>query len=209
MELVIGQGYGLVLFSLVVTLVKYSDGTPFGPERLRTNLNLKRTSADLQDLVTGLCSELEVYGHGTEAREDDVTVLAFSYLKGDRAQAEISVEAKEEEFFQVQQFLRRQLEENQLGGVFYAHLSVAVEEAFALVASRLGTRGEILVRCAVEEQTGQVTVSLLYPGPQEDPLTQLTSVQEDAVAFIRRSVDALQYRYQDGRNVIILQKTTK
>ena len=109
----------------------------------------------------------------------------------------------------MQQFLRRQLEENQLGGVFYAHLSVAVEEAFALVAGRLENRGEILVRCAVEQQSGQVAVSLLYPGPQEDPFAQLTSVQEDAVAFIRRSVDTLQYRYQDGRNGITLQKSAK
>ena len=109
----------------------------------------------------------------------------------------------------MQQFLRRQLEENHLDGFFYAHLSVAVEEAFALVVGRQGNQGEILVRCRVEERTGQVTVSLLYQGPQENPFSQLTSVQEDAVSFIRRSVDTLQYRYQDGRNIIVLQKTAK
>lgn len=208
MELRLRQGDRLVLYSEGATLVKNTDGVPFGPERLRTYLNLKRGSEELQGMVTSLCSELEVYEHGV-AREEDVTVLALSYLKGDRAQAELLVEAKEEEFFRVQQFLRRQLEENQLGGVFYAHLSVAVEEAFALVAGRLENRGEILVRCAVEQQSGQVAVSLLYPGPQEDPFAQLTSVQEDAVAFIRRSVDTLQYRYQDGRNGITLQKSAK
>ena len=208
MELRLRQRDRLVVYSEGVTGVPNGEGVPFGGEGLRSSLNQKRQSKDLEEMVTGLCGELEVYSYGV-VRQEDVTVLALSYLKGDRAQAEILVEAKDKEFLRVQQFLRRQLEENQLGGIFYAHLSVAVEEAFALVVSRMGSRGEVLVRCAVEEQTGLVTVSLLYPGLQWDPFQQLTSVQEDAAAFIRRSVDLLQYRYQDGRNVILLQKTAK
>lgn len=208
MELRLRQGDRLVLYSEGVPGAKNDEGVPFGSDRLRAYLNLKRGSEDLQGVVTDLCKELEVYEHGA-VREEDITLLALSYLKGDRIQAELLVESKEEAFFRVQQFLRRQLEENHLDGFFYAHLSVAVEEAFALVVGRQGNQGEILVRCRVEERAGQVTVSLLYQGPQENPFSQLTSVQEDAVSFIRRSVDTLQYRYQDGRNIIVLQKTAK
>ena len=209
MELMMRQGDRLILHSEGVAGAKNNDGAAFGLERLRSYLNLRRNNAeDLQTLISSLCSELAVYEHGAD-REDDVTALALAYFKGDRAQAELSVDAKEEEFSRVQQFLKRQLEENRMGGVFYAHLTVAVEEAFALAVSRQEGRGEILVRCTVDDKARQVTVSLLYGGAGVNPFEQMTSIQQDAVAFIRRSVDELQYRYQDGRNVISLQKTVR
>ena len=69
-------------------------------------------------------------------------------------------------------------------------------------------RGEIVVRCAVDETPDgqQVTVTILYAGPQANPLLEQTGVQQDALAFIQRSMDTVSYRYQDGRNEISLQK---
>ena len=206
LELSMRQGDRLVLYSQGVTQAKNPDGVAYGAERLRTYLNMQRNNAeDLQSFVSALCGEITAFEKGT-VREADVTALALFYHKGDRAQAELAVNAQESEFYLVQRFLRRQLEENGLGGVFYAHLSVAVEEAFALVAGRQKGQKEILVRCAVQERERLVTVSLLYAGPQMDPFVQLTNPQQDAVAFIRRSVDQLQYRYQDGKNHLSLQK---
>ena len=72
----------------------------------------------------------------------------------------------------------------------------------------MGGRGEIVVRCAVDETPDgqQVTVTILYAGPQANPLLEQTGVQQDALAFIQRSMDTVSYRYQDGRNEISLQK---
>lgn len=49
-------------------------------------------------------------------------------------------------------------------------------------------------------------MTILYAGPQANPLLEQTGVQQDALAFIQRSMDTVSYRYQDGRNEISLQK---
>ena len=147
-----------------------------------------------------------VFEEGSQ-QEDDITVLALGYYKGDKARAEISVAPQEEEFLKVQRFLRRQLEENGLAGPFYAHLSVAMEEAFALAIAQMETRREITVQCALESSMGRlVIVSIYYDGPQKDPFETLSGPQQDAIAFMRRSMDRVDYTYQDGKNCIILEK---
>ena len=95
-----------------------------------------------------------------------------------------------------------------MGGAFYAKMCVAAEEAFSMAVRSTGGRGEIVMRCTVDEGTDDrvVTVSILYAGPQVNPLLEETGVQQDALAFIRRSMDEVTYHYQDGRNEISLQK---
>lgn len=208
MELRLRQGDRLVVWSEGVALAKNGGGQPYGADRLRASLNARRAKqADLKALVDTVHDEISAFEEGAQ-REDDVTILALDYLKGDRARAEVTVRAREDGFLQAQRFLRLQLEENGLGGPFYAHMSVAAEEAFALAASRVGGRGEILVRCAVDEAAAErlVTVSLLYGGRQADPFQQMSAAQSDAMDFVRRSMDEVTYRYQDGMNIISMQK---
>ena len=208
MELTFRQGDRLVLCSNGVFEAQNPQGQEFGREKLRKNLNARRSKLnDLKTLVNVICDDVSAYEEAPY-HQDDVTVLALAYHKGDRARAEISVRAREDGFPQAQRFLRRQLEENGLGGAFYAKMSVATEEAFSMAVRNTGGRGEIVVRCAVDETPDgqQVTVTILYAGPQANPLLEQTGVQQDALAFIQRSMDTVSYRYQDGRNEISLQK---
>ena len=208
MELTFRQGDRLVLCSNGVFEAQNPQGQEFGKEKLRKDLNARRSKLnDLKTLVNVICDDVSAYEEAPY-HQDDVTVLALAYHKGDRARAEISVRAREDGFPQAQRFLRRQLEENGLGGAFYAKMSVATEEAFSMAVRSTGGRGEIVVRCAVDETPDgqQVTVTILYAGPQANPLLEQTGVQQDALAFIQRSMDTVSYRYQDGRNEISLQK---
>ena len=208
MELTFRQGDRLVLCSNGVFEAQNPQGQEFGKEKLRKDLNARRSKLnDLKTLVNVICDDVSAYEEAPY-HQDDVTVLALAYHKGDRARAEISVRAREDGFPQAQRFLRRQLEENGLGGAFYAKMSVATEEAFSMAVRNTGGRGEIVVRCAVDETPDgqQVTVTILYAGPQANPLLEQTGVQQDALAFIQRSMDTVSYRYQDGRNEISLQK---
>lgn len=208
MELTLRQGDSLVLCSNGAFEAKDAQGQEFGRERLRKNLNARRSRInDLKTLVNAICDDVSAY-EGTPYHQDDVTVLALAYHKGDRARAEISVRAREEGFPQAQRFLRRQLEENDLGGAFYAKMSVATEEAFSMAVRSMGGRGEIVVRCAVDEEPEgrMIAVSILYAGPQVNPFLEETGLQQDALAFMQRSMDTVTYRYQEGRNEICLQK---
>ena len=207
MSLKLRQGDQLVICSEGLEQALNPAGQVYGPERLRKGLNSQRTkSANLKETVDFLCGDVMVFEEGSQ-QEDDITVLALGYYKGDKARAEISVAPQEEEFLKVQRFLRRQLEENGLAGPFYAHLSVAVEEAFALAIAQMETRREITVQCALESGMGRlVIVSIYYDGPQKDPFETLSGPQRDAIAFMRRSMDRVDYTYQDGKNCIILEK---
>ena len=208
MELTLRQGDSLVLCSNGAFEAKDAQGQEFGREKLRKNLNARRSRInDLKTLVNAICDDVSAY-EGTPYHQDDVTVLALAYHKGDRARAEISVRAREEGFPQAQRFLRRQLEENDLGGAFYAKMSVATEEAFSMAVRSMGGRGEIVVRCAVDEEPEgrMIAVSILYAGPQVNPFLEETGLQQDALAFMQRSMDTVTYRYQEGRNEICLQK---
>ena len=138
----------------------------------------------------------------------DVTLLMLEYRKGDRALAEITVRAREDAFAAVQRFLKRQLSENGIAGPAYAPLGMAAEEAFILVAQGASGRGEITVRCAVEDAPNIriVTISLLYAGAQADPLQADSDADSDATDFIRRSMDEVRYAYSDGKNIVTLIK---
>ncbi len=209
MEAQLRQGDYLVLYSEGVPSAKNLQGQQYGLERLRNQLNANRgKQKDLKTLVTTMCDEITAFEDGAQ-RDDDVTVLALTYQKGDKARAEVAVRAREGSFGAVQKFLRAQLEENALGGAFYARICVAVEETFALAASRCGGRGDIIVRCVVadgEEKQKQVVISLLYGGPQANPLESLNETQQDGMAFVKKSVDDVRYAYQEGKNTIILLK---
>lgn len=202
------QGDKLLLYSAGAAMAKNTDGQPFGADRLRQSLNGRRLKlVELKPLIDTMYDEICAFEDGAQ-REDDVTMLGLTYHKGDRARAEIAVRAREDGFPQVQRFLKRQLEENGLGGALYARMAVAVEEAFTLAAGQAGSHSQIVLRCAVEEQNGKkgITVTLLYEGPQLNPFLHANDAQQDAAGFIRRSMDVVNYAYQDGRNVLELQK---
>ncbi len=212
MELNFRQGDSLVLCTNGIFQAKNRQGEEFGAERLRKDLNSRRAMLNnLKELVSTICEDVSFY-EGTSQHEDDLTILALRYYKGDRACAEITVQAQEGEFQQAQRFLRRQLEENNLSGFFYAKMAVAAEEAFALAVHSLKGSGEIVVRCAVDDEVADmasaklVTVSIVYAGSQENPLEECAPTQQEAVAFMRRAMDVVEYFYQEGKNEICLRK---
>ncbi len=205
MELQLRQGDRLILYSGGAASIKNRQGQPFGIERLRAFLNRIKVR-DLKSTVQMVCDEITVYREEAE-QERDITVLAVEYNKGDRARAEISVRAREDSFVSVQQFIKRQLTENGIVGQVYARLSITVEEAFTLAASKATARGEITVRCQVDQEgdASSVMITLFYGGNQANPLDE-DGAAGDAIAFMRRNLDDVSYMYQDGYNSIILKK---
>ena len=207
MTLTLRQGDRLVLCSRGVLETRDASGRPFGADRLHTALNSRRASLKTLKILACAIRD-EVLAFAEETPQEDITVLALSYQKGDRALSEITVPAQEESFQKVRAFLRRQLEENGLGGAFYAEMALAAEEAFSLLCSRVDPREQVLARCAVEQeaQGRKVTVTLLSGGLQEEPLCDLNEAQQDAEAFLRRTMDEVRPCAQDGRRGIALSK---
>ncbi len=206
MEQQLHQGDRLVVYSSGTVRVQNPRGQLFGAESLRAFLNKTRsTIADPKAAVRTICDEIAVFGEDAE-QQWDVTVLALEYCKGNRARAEISVRAREDSFSLVQRFLKRQLEENGIGGSKYAVLSLAAEEAFALITAQLSGHSEVTVRCSVAEAEGKVvTISLSYAGNRSNPLEEV-GVARDAVTFMRRSMDDVNYEYAEGINSVNLVK---
>ena len=207
MELRLRQGDRLLLYTDGVPGAKNPDGVILGEERFKGVLNTARMrSLAAEEAVRAICAEIAIYEDGAE-HSDDITVLALDYRKGDKARAEISVKARAEAYPQAQRFLKAQLEANGISGAFYAALSVALEEAFVLCASRVSGRDELIVRCAVASGRRDVELTLLYGGLAESPLQPRTTADGDAIDYIKRSLDSVEYRFADGKNNLILRKT--
>jgi hypothetical protein len=62
----------------------------------------------------------------------------------------------------------------------------------------------VTVRCGVD--SGRVEIKLLYGGGWENPLGSAITAEQDAIAFIRKHSNELNYGVQKGKNVITMVK---
>ena len=100
-----------------------------------------------------------------------------------------------------------------------AQLDVAVEEIFVNIAHYAypsGQPGWALVRCQVEQDPLRVQVQFVDSGVPFNPLAKkdadITLSAEErnigglGILMVKRSMDAVEYAYSEGRNILTLTK---
>lgn len=121
---------------------------------------------------------------------------------------------------QVQAFVAQQLEGYPCSGKVKFQLDVAVEEIFVNIAHyafHSEEKGEATVRCCVGGSPLQVTIQFLDRGKPFNPLakedadTTLSAEERDigglGILMVKKSMDAVDYAYQDGRNILTIKKS--
>ena len=206
MELSLRQGDRLYLYTAGAEKLTTPEGKALGTKQLRTTLNLPRFR-DLppEIMLNDLREELSIYTRNKE-HSDDIAMMVLEYAKGDKQQSEITVTPYADSYSNVLPFIKRQLSENGLGGAFYAMLSVTLEELFVLAAARADIGGLITVRCNVYDR--RVEVRLIYSGNLNDPRETKDENELNALAFITKNSEELNYNTQDGKNVLTLINTS-
>ena len=101
-----------------------------------------------------------------------------------------------------------------------AQLDVAVEEIFVNIAHyayRPEQLGEATVRCCVGGSPLQVTIQFLDNGKPFNPLAKedadITLSAEErqigglGILMVKKSMDAVDYTYEDGKNILTIKKS--
>lgn len=127
--------------------------------------------------------------------------------------------ARRDQLETVQTFVTEQLKDYPCSSKVDFQLKVAVEEIFVNIASyayRSG-EGEAVVRCGVEYDPLRISIQFLDRGTPFNPL-----LKEDAdvtlsaekrgigglgILMVKKTMDAVEYRYENGQNILTLRKT--
>ena len=131
---------------------------------------------------------------------------------------EITLPATLENLASVQSFIEEELEAADCPRKAMMQISIAVEEIYVNIARYAYDPqvGEATVRCAVGGGPLQVTIQFLDSGKPFDPLarpdadTSLSAEERDigglGILMVKKSMDDVQYRYEDGCNILTLKK---
>lgn len=127
--------------------------------------------------------------------------------------------AEPEQLEPVQRFVEEQIERYDCSARVRFQLDVAVEEIFINIAKyayRPGQAGQAAVRCCVGGDPLQVTIQFQDQGVPFNPLAKedadiTLSAQERQIGglgilMVKKSMDAVRYSYEDGKNILTIQK---
>ena len=132
---------------------------------------------------------------------------------------QLTIEASTKNLDTVLSFVNAELEALSCAQRIQVQLDIAVEEIFVNIAHyayRDGT-GEATVRMEVRQEPTAVTITFIDSGTPYDPLSHedpdITLSAEDrkigglGIYMVKKYMDHVSYQYQNGQNILTIQKT--
>jgi sigma-B regulation protein RsbU (phosphoserine phosphatase) len=218
-ETVIDEGDMLYLYTDGVTEAMDPGMSLFGEKRLLEAAD-GYCESDLADMLAKIKREIDLFADGAE-QADDITMLALKYNGGARRKPqmkEMSVEAKTENLDAVLRFVTENLEQYGCDSKLRMQISLAVEEIFvniALYAYAPGS-GYAFVRVAAGEEIvvefedcGVPYNPLERSAPDTQALAHERKIGGLGIFLVKRTMDSVEYRNEDGRNILTLVKTAE
>ena len=130
----------------------------------------------------------------------------------------LTIDAKVENLAQVLSFVVGELEAADCPMKTQMQIEVAVEEIFVNIASYAYAplTGSAEIGVAIQENPKMATITFVDRGIPYDPLAKedpdvTLSAEERSIGglgiyMVKKSMDDVRYSYQDGRNILIIQK---
>ena len=208
------------------SLFVYTDGVPeatneknelFGTDRMLDALN-KNAEAEPHELLKNVLDEIHVFVK--EAPQfDDITMMGLTYLGRDNdSEEELVIEAKTELLEEVLAFVDTRLEKMECRPAEQMQIDVAVEELFVNIANyayQPGT-GNATIRLKEESSPRGISITFIDEGTPYNPLAKqdpdITLSAEErqigglGIFMAKKSMDDMQYEYEDGRNMLTIRK---
>ena len=204
-ELELCQGDRIFFHTRGLDEIEDGEGRPFARERLRRALNESRSGALEKQL-----REVGDAGGAYADRLDQVggyALLALEYRRRDRAQAHCLVTADGTGSRKLLEFLRGQLEANDIEGRSMAVLMVVAEELFALCCRQAGGQGRFMAECAVPAGERLVVLRLKGDTGGANPLERLDGeAARHAADFILQHCDRVLAEHEAGMDTITVVK---
>ena len=207
------------------TLFVYTDGVTeatdannalFGMDGMLAALNAVPDAAP-EALIRGVHGAIDRFV-GRAPQFDDVTMLALRYDGPDTPPDVLRVPAQTEELKKVLAFVDSRLEAADCPVKTQLQIDVAVEEIFVNIAHYAYADGDgtAEITARVEGDPAEAVIEFRDAGVPYDPLSRpdpdVTLSAEDrrigglGIYMVKKSMDAVRYRHEDGRNVLTIRK---
>ena len=204
----------------------YTDGIPeainsgteqYGAGRMINALN-RAAKATLRGGLSSVLEDLAAFV-GKEDQFDDITMLNFTYIGSEKAVSDVKtlkLEAKVQSLEQVLGFIGQNLEEAGASVRTVNQILIAAEEIFVNIASYAYGQetGSAEIRMTVED--GSAGIEFRDSGTPFDPLAKadpdVTLPAEErqigglGIFMVKKSMDDVQYRYENGENILAIRK---
>ena len=229
---VIGAMEGMVYRNFEIDLAVgdklflYTDGVPeatdaennmFTLDGMLNALNEGKALAP-QEILKTIWDHVNVFV-GDAPQFDDLTMLCMEF-KGNAEKAQtLTVEAKPENLETVNAFVDAFLQEHDCPMKTQMQIDLCVEEIFVNIAhyAYSGKTGEAEIQ--ISESDGNVTLTFSDAGTPYDPLQKedpdvTLSAEERQIGglgiyLVKKNMDAVSYRYENGKNILTIQKSIR
>ncbi len=131
----------------------------------------------------------------------------------------LTVPARTDQLEVVQEFIQQELENQECPMKVQMQIAIAVEEIFVNIAhyAYKPVEGDATIRCEVGGDPLEVTIQFLDHGKpynplaKEDPDITLSAEERQigglGIFMVKKSMDSLDYEYQDGKNILTIKKS--
>ena len=216
----LSKGGFVFLYTDGITEANNGSSELFGEERLlecfsgAENLSAEQLLNGVRESVAGFVGEAPQF--------DDMTMLGFRF-KGP-AEAEdsgLTIEAKTDNLDKVLGYVDGFLEKAGCPMKTQMQIDVAVEEIFVNIANYAYSPGIGSATIRFEKQDDSGTAQIIFidsgipynPLEKEDPDTTLSAEEREigglGIFMVKKSMDDVQYRYENGQNILTLKKNIK
>ena len=205
-------------------LFVYTDGVAEATDADEKLLGLERTVAALnkakdkspQIILETVDADVREFV-GDAEQFDDLTMMCFAYY-GAPAVNEMTVPARIDRQPQVRAFVEAELNAMDCSGSVRSQINIAIDELFGNIASYAypDSEGNATVRVKTDRQKSEITVTLIDSGIPFDPLQaqepditlppHQRKVGGLGIHMVKNSMDAVDYEYKDGQNVLTIRK---
>lgn len=206
-------------------LFLYTDGVSeamnenhefYGVERMLAALN---TCKDLSPEKIIVSIHKDIQSHvGTAKQFDDITMLCLKYNGSDIRKETIEIEAKNENWPKVNDFLNSFLEKNDCPLKARLHLETSVEEVFVNISSYAypNKKGNVSITLIKDQKSKSFKVIFKDQGiawnplTKEDPDITLPSFQRDigglGIFLVKKLMDKIYYERKEEENILTIVK---
>ena len=216
------------------TLVLYTDGIPeamdvkgnlFGDPKLEAILEGFKTG-DPPDIITNkLVDETKAFAAGAE-QSDDITILVLTYYLNRASserqnEMELEISNNVEEIFKVNELIDKACETWNIDRAHGHKVNLALEEIVSNIINYGFTNGEgHLIKLSIKLMGDIVRITIIddakafNPLEKEDPDSLDKPIEDREVGglgiyFVKQFMDHVEYRRENGKNILIIEKNIR
>ncbi len=202
----------IFLYTDGVTEAFNPEQKQYGEERLLDCLN-KNSDTDVQKILRSVKSDVKEYSEGIE-QSDDITMLCFKYngCPTDGNADRFSSPATIEGYREFRTWLKNECEKFAVNEKLTMKIELVCEELFTNVISYAYGEKEGEIGAIFENVRNELIITFIDNGVEYNPLDKpdpdISLALDDrpigglGIFMVKQSVDDINYKYEDGKNIL-------